>query len=222
MDGIAVRRSVLLAILRLIAAGYIRSIDPIGMLAQRFFTTLGLRRAEHAVWEFRTVWRQWFEDRTCAMAHDRILRGIDVVLGFYADTGYLLLPSPKEELYFRLMGALYEDPAFLAEMADLQKLPIGRLALQRRLEALDAGVERHMADLAHEMVMDPAMFEGVASGGVQLRPTPRSLTRLRRRLTMIRRRSSSSRRSCLRRARKVWLDRRPIARRRMKLGGRLR
>jgi hypothetical protein len=166
MGGIAMSRSALLAIVRLIAAGYIRSIDPIEMLAQRFFTTLGLRRAEHTVWEFRTVWRQWFEDRICAMAHDRILRGIDVVLGFYADTGYLLLPNPKEELYLRLMGALCEDSMFLAEMADLQKLPVGRLALQRRLLALDAGVERHLADLAHEMVMDPTMFEGVASGGV--------------------------------------------------------
>jgi hypothetical protein len=153
-------------IARLIAAGYLRSIDPIAIVAQQAFGAIGLRRAERSAREFRLGWRQWFEDKVCTMARDRILEGIDVVLGFYADMGYLLLPNPKEELYLRLMGALSEDPTFLAEMAYLQKLPIGRLALQRRLLALDAGVERHMADLAHEMVMDPTIFEGVASGGV--------------------------------------------------------
>jgi hypothetical protein len=154
-------------IARLIAAGYLRSIDPLAIFGQHAFGVIGLRRAERSAREFRLGWRQWFEDKVCTMARDRILEGIDVVLGFYADMGYLLLPNPKEELYLRLMAALSEDPAFLAEMVDLQKLPIGRLALQRRLTALDAGVERHMADLAHEMVMDPTMFEGVASGGVQ-------------------------------------------------------
>ena len=150
-----------------LAAGYLRAVDPIALFAQRVFCMFGLRRAERLAWEFRVGWRQWFEDKVCTMARDRTLEGIDVVLGFYADMGYLLLPNPKEELYSRLMCALREDSVFLAEMADLQRLPIGRLALQRRLLALDAGVERHMADLAHEMVMAPTVFEGVASGGVQ-------------------------------------------------------
>jgi hypothetical protein len=160
-------RVVLSAIARPLAAGYLRSIDPIGIFAQRVFATFGLRQAERLVWEFRLGWRQWFEDKVCAMARDHTMEGIDVVLGFYADMGYLLLPNAKEELYSRLMGSLCEDSVLLAEMADLQKLPIGRLALRRRLQALDAGVERHMADLAHEMVMAPAVFEGVVSGGVQ-------------------------------------------------------
>ena len=155
------------AIARLLAAGYLRAVDPITLFAHRVFSTLGLRRAERLAWEFRVGWRHWFENKVCTMARDRTLEDIDVVLGFYADMGYLLLPNPKEELYLRLMCALREDSVFLAEMADLQRLPIGRLALQRRLLALDAGVERHMADLAHEMVMAPTVFEGVASGGVQ-------------------------------------------------------
>jgi hypothetical protein len=164
----AIQSSVVLGpIARLLAAGYLRSIEPTAIFTQHVFSALGLRRAERLAWEVRLGWRQWFEDKVCTLARDRILEGIDVVLGFYADMGYLLLPNPKEELYSRLTGALCEDPVLLAEMADLQKLPIGQLALQRRLLALDAGVERHMADLAHEMVMAPIVFEGVASGGVQ-------------------------------------------------------
>jgi hypothetical protein len=164
----AIQSSVVLSfIARPLAAGYLRAVDPIALFAQHAFGAIGLHRAERSAWEFRLGWRQWFEDKVCAMARNHTMEGIDVVLGFYADMGYLLLPNSKEELYLRLMGTLSEDSALLAEMADLQKLPVGRLALQRRLLALDAGVERHMADLAHEMVMAPAVFEGVASGGVQ-------------------------------------------------------
>jgi hypothetical protein len=158
---------VLSAIARPLAAGYLRSIDPIAIFAQHAFSVLGLRRAERSVWEFRLGWRQWFEDKACAMARDRVLESIEVVLGFYEDMGYLLRRNSKDRLYSRLMNALAEDKAFIAEMAELQKLPVGRSALQRRLLALDVGVEKHMAALAHDMVMTRAAFGGVAFGGVQ-------------------------------------------------------
>jgi hypothetical protein len=164
----AIQSSVVLSVIaRLLAAGYLRSIDPIGIFAQRVFSTLGLRRAEHLAREFRVGWRQWFEDKVCVMAHDRTMEGVDVVLGFYRDMGYFLTSDLREKLYVRLMNALSGDGAFIAEMVELQKLPVGRLALQRRLLALDAGVEKHMAALAHEMVMTPIVLDGVESGGVQ-------------------------------------------------------
>jgi hypothetical protein len=158
---------VLNAIARGLAAGYLRSIDLIAILAQHAFGALGLRRAERLVWEFRLGWRQWFEDKACAIARDRILEGIEVVLGFYADMGYLLPRNSKDKLYSRLMNALAEDKALIAEMVDLQKLPVGRFALAQRMLALDVGVERHMAGLAHDLVTTRTMFGGVASGGVQ-------------------------------------------------------
>jgi hypothetical protein len=152
---------------RLLAAGYLRSVDPIALCAQRAFRLFRLRHAEYQAWEFRIYWRQRFEDKLCAMARGRTLASIDVVLTFYTDLGYLLPPRSKDVLYSRLMNALEEDTALGAEMATLQKMPIGVTALRRRILALDAGVERHMAALAHDMVMRPVACDGVVSGGVQ-------------------------------------------------------
>lgn len=158
---------VLSPIARLLAAGYLRSIDPVAIFAQRVFSALGLRRAERLAWEFRLGWRQWFEDKVCTMAHDRILESVDVVGGFYTSFDYSVPPDLQEKLYSRLVDALSTDTALSAEMVKLQKLPVGRLALQRRLLAVDAGVERYMAPLAHDMVIGHFAFDDVASGGVQ-------------------------------------------------------
>lgn len=141
---------------RVVAAGYLRSVDPIAWFVQKLAGMFGLRRAAYFAWEIRVALRQWFEDRVCAITHERIVASIDVVLDFYADTGYRLPSRPKDELYSRLVDALSEDRLFAAEMAELQKLPIGRAAFQRRILALDAGVELHLAALMHEMVIVPS------------------------------------------------------------------
>jgi hypothetical protein len=152
---------------RLLAAAYLRSIDPIALFVQRLARKFGLRQLECSAFEIRIGWRQWFEDKLCTITQARILEGIDVVLGFYADMGHLLPPGSKDELYSRLTNALSEDAVLIAEMAELQKLPIGTTALQRRILALDAGVEQHMATLAHDMVMSDSGFESAISGGVE-------------------------------------------------------
>jgi hypothetical protein len=141
---------------RVVAAGYLRSVDPVVRFAQSLASMFGLRQAAYFAWEIRVAWRQWFEDKICAITNTRILASIEVVLDFYADTGYLLPPRPKDEFYSRLVDALSEDRLFAAEMAELQKLPIGLAAFQRRILALDAGVELHLAVLMHEMVMVPS------------------------------------------------------------------
>jgi hypothetical protein len=141
---------------RVVAAGYLRSVDPIAWFVQKLAGMFGLRPAAYFAWEIRVAWRQWFEDRICAITNTRILASIDVVLDFYADTGYRLPSRPKDELYSRLVDALSEDRLFAAEMAELQKLPIGRAAFQRRILALDGGVELHLAALMHEMVRVPS------------------------------------------------------------------
>ena len=167
-DGLvrAIRSSsILSAVAGPLAASYLRSIDPIATFAQKALSRVGLCRLARDTWEFRVVWRQGFEDKICTLARDRTLEGIDVVLGFYVDMGYALPSDPKETLYSRLMDALSKDTALVAEMADLQKLPISRQALQRRLLALDAGVERHLAALAHDIVM--GHFACVVHGGVE-------------------------------------------------------
>ena len=155
------------AIRRLLAAGGLRSIDPIALFAQRLARKFGLRQLECSAFEIRIGWRQWFEDKLCTITQARILEGIDVVLGFYADMGHLLPPGSEDVLYSRLTNALSEDAVLIAEMAELQKLPIGTTALQRRILALDAGVELHMATLAHDMVMSDSGFESAILGGVE-------------------------------------------------------
>jgi hypothetical protein len=147
---------VLSAIARLLAAGYLRSVDPVVLFVQSLASMFGLRHAAYFAWEIRLGWRQGFEDKICAITHARILASIDVVLDFYGDQGSLLPPRPKDVLYSRLVDALSEDRLLAAEMAELQKLPIGRAAFQRRILALDAGVELHLAALMHEMVMVPS------------------------------------------------------------------
>jgi hypothetical protein len=144
------------AIGRLVAAGYLRSVDPVAWFVQKLAGMFGLRRAAYFAWEIRVMWRQLFEDRICAITNTRILASIDVVLDFYSDTGYRLPSRPKDELYSRLVDSLSEDRLLAAEMAQLQKMPIGRAAFQRRILALDAGVELHLAALVHEMVMVPS------------------------------------------------------------------
>ena len=155
------------AIRRLLAAGGLRSVDPLALFVQRMARKFGLRQLECSVFEIRIGWRRWFEDKLCTIAQARILEGIDVVLGFYADMGHLLPPGSKDVLYLRLTNALSEDAVLIAEMAELQKLPIGTTALQRRILALDAGVELHMATLAHDMVMSDSGFDSAISGGVE-------------------------------------------------------
>jgi hypothetical protein len=152
------------AIKRSLAAAYLRSVDPLALFAQRLACRLGLRRVEQSVFEIRVGWRQWFEDKLCSVAQTRILEGIECVLDFYSDMGYLLPPDPISELYSRLMDALCEDAALIAEMGELQKLPISSNAMQQRILAFDAGVEKHMAALAHEVVMGDM---AVISGGVR-------------------------------------------------------
>ena len=154
------------AIKRLLTAGGLRSIDPIALFVQGLAQKFGLRQIERSVFEIRIGWRQWFEDKLCTITEARILEGIDVVLGFYADMGHLLPPGSKDVLYSRLTNALSEDAVLIAEMAELQKLPIGTTALQRRILALDAGVELHMAGLAHGLVMTDSGFDSGMSGGV--------------------------------------------------------
>ena len=155
------------AIRRLLANACLRSIDPIVLFVQRLARKFGLRQLECSVFEIRIGWRQWFEDKLCTITQARILEGIDVVLGFYADMGHLLPPGSKDVLYSRLTNALSEDAVLMAEMAELQKLPIGTTALQKRILALDAGVELHMAPLAHDMVMRDSGFDSTISGGVE-------------------------------------------------------
>ena len=141
---------------RLVAAGYLRSVDSVAWFVQKLAGMFGLRQAAYFAWEIRVAWRQRFEDRICAITHARTLASIDVVLDFYGDMGYLLPSRPKDELYSRLVDVLSEDSLLAAEMAELQKLPIGRAAFQRRILALDAGVELHLAALMHEMVIVPS------------------------------------------------------------------
>lgn len=152
------------AIKRSLAAAYLRSVDPLALFAQRLARRLGLRRVEQCAFEIRVGWRQWFEDKLCLVAQTRVLEGIECVLDFYSDMGYLLPPDPISELYSRLMDALCEDTALIAEMGELQKLPISSKAMQLRILAFDAGVEKHMAALAHEVVMGDM---AVISGGVR-------------------------------------------------------
>jgi hypothetical protein len=164
----AIQSSIVLgAIARLLAAGYLRSIDSMAMFAQRALNLVGLRRYACQVWEFRRDWRQWFEAKICAIARQRILASVDIALGFYADMGYLLPPRSKEMLCARLMGSLSEDSVLAAEIAELQKLPIGLASFQRRILALDASVELHMAVLAHDIVGGDGPFDGVVSGGIR-------------------------------------------------------
>ena len=136
----------------------------LALFAQRLARRLGLRRVEQCAFEIRVGWRQWFEDKLCLVAQTRVLEGIECVLDFYSDMGYLLPPDPISELYSRLMDALCEDTALIAEMGELQKLPISSKAMQLRILAFDAGVEKHMAALAHEVVMGDM---AVISGGVR-------------------------------------------------------
>jgi hypothetical protein len=150
---------------RFLAAGFIRSIDPIALFAQRLARKVGLRQLECSVFEIRIGWRQWFEDKLCTITEARILEGIDCVLNFYADIGHLLPPGSKDVLYSRLTNALSEDTVLIAEMAELQRMPISTTALQKRILALDAGVELHMAPLAHDMVMSDSGFDSAISGG---------------------------------------------------------
>ena len=152
---------------RLLAAGYLRAVDPTALFVQRASRLLGLRQAEYLAYEFRVGWRQAFEDKICDLAHTRILASIDSVMGFYADMGYVLPSHSKNLLHSRLVRALSEDSLFTAEMAELQKLPVGALAIRRRMLAVDAGVEIHMSALAHELVMGHMALDGVVSGGVQ-------------------------------------------------------
>lgn len=148
-------------------AVYLRSVDLIAWLAQRALRLFGLHRAEYLIWEFRVGWRQWFEHKVCAISHARVLSSIDVVLAFYRDMGYLLPASPEKILYSRLAGSLAQDKVFTVEMAELQKLPVGRTALQRRILALDSAVERHISALAHDVVVGHMALKGVAPGGVR-------------------------------------------------------
>jgi hypothetical protein len=152
---------------RLLAAGYIRALDPTALFVQRASGLFDLRQAEHLAFEFRVGWRQAFEDKICALAHTRILASIDSVMGFYADMGHVIPSHSKNLLCSRLVHALSEDSLFTAEMAELQKLPVGSLAIRRRMLALDASVEVHMSALAHELVMGYMALDGVVSGGVQ-------------------------------------------------------
>lgn len=149
---------------RLLAACYLRSVDPIALAIQRLAGIFGLRTIQREAWEFRVYWRQCFEDKVCALAHDRTLAGVNVVLGFYADMGYVLPSCAQEMLYSRLIGALREDARFIAQLDELQRLPIGAKALQRRLLALDAGVERHMPALAHNVVVGRMSCDDVVVG----------------------------------------------------------
>jgi hypothetical protein len=158
---------VLNAIARLLAAGYLRSIDATALFAQGALNLVGRHRSACQMWEFRRDWRQWFEDKICAIARLRILANVDVVLGFYADMGYLLPPHSKEVLCSRLVGSLSEDSVLAAEIAELQKLPIGPASFERRILALDASVELHMAVLAHDIVGGHSPFDGVVSGGIR-------------------------------------------------------
>ena len=141
------------AIGRFLAACYLRSVDSIALIVQRLASMVSLSNIEHQAWDFRVCWRELFEDKICALAHDRILAAVDVVLGFYADMGYVLPSYPQDVLYSRLTRALGEDALLIAQMAELKKLPIGAKALQQRLLALDAGVERHMSALAHNAIV---------------------------------------------------------------------
>jgi hypothetical protein len=152
---------------RPLAAAYLGSVDPIASFAQRLTGTLGWRKAEYFAWEIRVGWRQWFEDKVCAIANDRTLASLDVVLSFYDDMSYLLPPRAREVLYSRLTHALRDDTAFTVEMAELQKLPVGPTALRRRILALDAAVETHVAVLAHDMVVGRMALNDVARGGVR-------------------------------------------------------
>jgi hypothetical protein len=141
------------AIGRFLGFCYLRSVDPIALVIQKLAGMVGLRSIEHQAWEFRVYWRQLFEEKVCALAHDRTLAAVDVILSFYADMGYVLPSYPQDVLYSRLIMALGEDGQLIAEMDELQKLPIGADALRQRLLALDAGVERHMSALAHNAIV---------------------------------------------------------------------
>jgi hypothetical protein len=164
----AIRSSIVLsAIARLLAAGYLRSIDLIALFAQRAMNLVGLHRPACRIWEFRRDWRQWFEDKVCMLAQARILASVDAVEGFYRTFDYSVPPDLQEKLYARLIDALSSDTVLSVEMVELQKLPIGLFALKRRLLALDAGVERYIAPLAYDMVIGHFAFDDVASGGVQ-------------------------------------------------------
>jgi hypothetical protein len=149
---------------RFLAVGYVRSIDPIALVIQKLAGSVGLSKIEHRLLEFRVYWRQSFEDKVCALAHERTLATVNVVISFYADMGYVLPSGLQDLLYSRLIMALGEDAQLIAQMDELQRLPIGANALRRRLLALDAGVERHMPAVEHDMITGRMSCDDVVVG----------------------------------------------------------
>jgi hypothetical protein len=152
------------AIGRFLAVAYARSVDPVALVIQRLAGFVGLSKIEHRALEFRVYWRQSFEDKVCALASARTLATVNVVLSFYADMGYVLPSCAQELLYSRLILALREDAQLVAQMDGLQRLPIGANALRRRLLALDAGVERHMPAVEHDMIAGRMSCDHVVFG----------------------------------------------------------
>lgn len=163
--GVIITRA-LGAIGRTTVAGFLRSVDPTANFAQKVATKLGLGQVELFVWQVRVEWRRWFEAKICAMGEARIRETIDVTLQFYADAGYGLPPQARDTLFAQLVHALADDALAVARMTELQLLPVGRAALELRLQAIDELVQLHLAPLAHEMVIGPLALDDMVPGGV--------------------------------------------------------
>jgi hypothetical protein len=139
---------------RHLAVAYIRSIDPGAAGIQQIARLLHLGKMEQQAREFRLWWRQQFETKVYALAEARVREYIDQVVRFHRAAGCRLPPLPHDIFWSRLVEDLANDSVFLAQAAELQKLPVGDTALDQRLRSLDRAVEIHMAVLVDEVLTE--------------------------------------------------------------------
>jgi hypothetical protein len=144
---------------RAIAAIYLASIDPVASTVRRIATIVGLAETANRALDFRIQWRERFEAKICAVAEVRLRENVGGLLRLYEDTGYSL--PPKAFLVERITEDLGKDAIFLAEMAELQRLPVSGSALRRRLLALDRAVAAHMAVLVQLSFAEPGLIDPV-------------------------------------------------------------
>ena len=137
---------------RALAAAYIRSIDPGAAGTQQIARLLHLGKMEQQAREFRLWWRQQFETKVCTLAEVRVRDYIGQVVRFHRAAGRRLPPLPHDIFRSWLIEDLANDSVFLAQAAELQKLPVGDAALELRLRSLDRAVEIHMAVLVDEVL----------------------------------------------------------------------
>jgi hypothetical protein len=144
---------------RAIAAAYIRAVDPTVWIVQRIATMVGLAQAANRARDFRVRWREWFETKISVMADARLRENVGTLLRLYEDAGYSMPAAAS--LVERVIGNFGNDAVFLAEMAELQRLPVSGSALRRRLLAIDRALAAHMAVLVQLSFAEPGLIDPV-------------------------------------------------------------